>query len=426
MDRKKLLDSKHWCKFLEILFAICIMAGAMGDAKNLFSSLKVLSLGAIVLGVVVLLVTGDFRRLKKISRFFGVYGFILLGILVWSVFLWIMNLETISFIVRGAMKFGYQFFVLLIIASGVYMLGERAIYATFYGLAAANLLMVFMTVPEYGIAETLTAIMHFVTTMGDQQGFMRDMEIHDITFTFGFFIIYFIFFARRNKERVIDLIISIIFFIMGWKRIAVAALPVAIILCVAMGLMKTRTRVMIMNAICWCAVLFGFGYVLFVRYDVFNLVMQFFEVDTMGRNEVYDYIYQYYDISITFIGYGFEYTTVLLQDIIDNFPELKIGVLALHNNILTEYIELGFFGFWAWQMYTWTFQYRWMLNHQGEMVAMLFIACELYIYITYMTDNTLYYYWTSMVLRLMPMAYAVRIPEHTDQFYWPWIKIRKI
>lgn len=136
------LDSKRWCKVFEILFAVCIMLGALGDSNSLPSSLKVLSLLAIALGVIVLFVTGDFRRLKKIASFFGVYGFVLLGILVWSVFLWIMNMETISFITRGAMKFMYQFFVLLIISAGAYMLGERAIHGVFYGLAAANLIIV--------------------------------------------------------------------------------------------------------------------------------------------------------------------------------------------------------------------------------------------------------------------------------------------
>ncbi|MGN0149706.1 MAG: hypothetical protein ACI4C7_05595 [Clostridia bacterium] len=421
-ERKSILDSKYWQRALEFLFAVCIMLGALGDSKSLPLSLKVLSLLAIALGFIVLLVSGDFRRLKKVGSFFGVYGFVLLGILVWSVFLWIMNLETVSFIARGTLKFMYQFFVLMIISAGVYMLGERAIHGTFYGLVAANIIIILIAVPQFGIADSINSFIHFFVSFGEQQGLMRELEIHDITFTYGFFLIYFLFFAKRGKERIIDSIISVIFFIIGWKRIALGALPIAILIGFSMGFMKSRIRIMIMNAICWIAILFGFGYVLFIRYDIFNLVMSFFNIDTMGRNEVYDYIQQYYEISVTFIGYGFEYTTVLLQNIMNNFPELKIGVVALHNNILTVYIELGFLGFWAWLIYTWLFQYRWLINHHGEMVAMLFIMCELYIFITYTTDNTLYYYWTSMVLRLMPMAYAMHIPEHHDQFYWPWIK----
>lgn len=425
-EQNSVLDSKAWCKVFEVLFAICIMLGALGDSNSLSSSLKVLSLLAIGLGIIVLFVSGDFRRLKKIAGFFGIYGFVLLGILVWSVFLWIMNMETISFIARGAMKFIYQFFVLLIISAGAYMLGERAIHGVFYGLAAANLIIVIIAVSQYGISESINSLVLFVTSLGEQQGLMREIEIHDITFTYGFFIIYFLCFAKRDKERIIDIIISVLFFIIGWKRIALAALPLVLVGGFILGFLKSRSRIMIMNALCWLAILFAFGYVLFIRYDIFNTVMTLFDIDTMGRDSIYDYIQQYYEISVTFIGYGFEYTTVLLQDIMNNFPELKIGVLAIHNNILTEYIELGFMGFWAWIIYTWLFQYRWLINHQGEMVAFLFIICEAYIFITYTTDNTLYYYWTSMVLRLIPMAYALHMPEHTDQFHWPWVNVKKI
>jgi hypothetical protein len=425
-EQHSVLDSKRWCRVFEILFAMCIMLGALGDSKSLPSSMKILSLLAIVLGITVLLISGDFRRLKTVGSFFGVYGFVLLGILVWSVFIWIMNMESVSFILRGAAKFMYQFFVLLIIASGTYMLGERAIHATFYGLVGANLAIIAIAIPQYGIAESINSFVHFITSFGEQVGLMRELEIHDITFTYGFFIIYFLFFAKRGKEKIVDVVIAIVLFIIGWKRIALAALPVVLLLGFFIGFMRSRTRVMVMNAICWVAILFGFGYVLFIRYDVFGMIMDLFGINTMGRNEIYEYIQQYYEVSVTYIGYGFEYTTVLLQDIMTNYPELKIGVVALHNNILTEYIELGFMGFWAWLLYTWLFQYRWMINHQGEMVSLLFIMCEIYIFVTYTTDNTLYYYWTSMVLRLMPMAYALHQPEHTDQFYWPWIKVRKI
>lgn len=402
------------------------MFAGLADGRTMPASLKAVSLAVIGIGFLVILITGDFKRMGKVSGFFGIYGFILLGIIVWSVFLWIIHMESVSFILRGVIKFGYQFCVLLIISAGVYMLGERAIFAAFYGLAAANIIIALISIPIYGAAECINSIVHFFNSFGEQTGFMREIEIHDITFTYGFFLIYFIFFAKRNKERIFDIVIATVLFILGWKRIAAGALVFVIVVGFLLGLIKNKVRIMVMNAICIVAILLGFGYVLFIRYDLFNVVMELFDINTMGRDQIYDFIQPYYNISITFLGYGFEYTSVLLKNIVQNSPELKIGVLALHNNILTEYIELGFIGFWAWIFYTWLVQYRWLINHQGEMVSMLFIMCETYIFITYMTDNTLYYYWTSMVLRLMPMAYSLHKPEHTDQFHWPWIRVKKV
>lgn len=425
-EQRSILDSKGWRRALEIIFALFILIGALGDAKSLPSSLKVVSLGAIALGFVVLFVTGDMRGLKKVGSFFGIYGFILLAIIVWSVFLWIIHMETVSFIGRGTLKFAYQFLVLLIICSGVYMLGERSIYAVFYGLAGANIIIALITIPTYGVQGCIDSFVHFFTNGGEQIGYMRELEIHDITFTYGFFLIYFTLFAKKDKERIVDMVISIVLFVLGWKRIAMGALVLVVVCGFALGFVRNKARVITMNVICWAAMLLSFGYVLFIRYDLFNVIMEQLNINTMGRDQIYDFIQPYYDISIAFLGYGFEYTSVLLRNIVNNFPELKIGVLALHNNILTEYIELGFLGFWAWLFYTWLFQYRWLINHQGEMVSMLFIMCETYIFMTYLTDNTLYYYWTSMVLRLMPMAYSLHTPEHKDQFHWPWIKVKKI
>lgn len=426
-ERRSILDSKAGLIFLEILFILCIIFAALGDSKQIaLTSMKAISLISVAIGFVVLFISGDFRRLKKVAAFFGIYGFILLAIIVWSVFLWIMNMESIDFILRGVLKFMYQFFVLLIISSACYMFGERAINVIFYGLAAANLIIIIMEIPNYGIAGCIESISYFISSGGDQKDFMRAIEIHDLTFTFGFFLIYFVFFAKRNKERIVSIVLSVLLFILGWKRIAVAALLAVLIFGILFGIIKGKTRVILINMVCWGAVLFAFAYVVVVRYDIFTKVMELFEIDTMGRDAVYDYIQKYYNISIAFLGYGFEYTTVLLQEIAEHSPEIRLGVLALHNNILTVYIELGFFGFFAWLFYTWPFQYRWLINKQGEKTALLFIMCELYIFITYMTDNTLYYYWTSLVLRLLPMAYSLHNPEHTDQFYWPWIKVKKI
>ena len=218
---------------------------------------------------------------------------------------------------------------------------------------------------------------------------------------------------------------SIFFFMLGWKRIALLALPVALFFGLIMGRMKPNRRIGFMKFIGWCAVIISFGYVIVTKTGAFEYITNYFGIDTMGRNDVYKYIEKYYQISLGFMGYGFEYTTVILQKIMVDNPNAHIGVVALHNNILTINIELGFLGFWAWMIYTWVFQVNWMINHWGEKTGMLFFLCEMYIFITYTTDNTLYYFFTSLVLRLMPLAYAFHIPTTQDIKLWPWVKEKK-
>ena len=90
---------------------------------------------------------------------YSVVAIVLIGIIVWSIFLWIVNLETVDFIIRGATKFMYQFLVLMIIFSGVYMFGERSVYSTFYGLVSANTVMMIMNLRTYGISASISSVM---------------------------------------------------------------------------------------------------------------------------------------------------------------------------------------------------------------------------------------------------------------------------
>ena len=98
---------------------------------------------------------------------------------------------------------------------------------------------------------------------------------------------------------------SIFFFILGWKRIALLALPVALFFGLIMGRMKPNRRIGFMKFIGWCAVIISFGYVVVTKTGAFEYITNYFGIDTMGRNDVYKYIEKYYQISLGFMGYGF-------------------------------------------------------------------------------------------------------------------------
>ena len=119
---------------MEIAYILMLMSAAMGDLKVFSVSqtrmMKAISLFIVVMAAAYLFISGRLERVKTAASFVGVYGFVLIGIIVWSIFLWIINIESIDFILRGASKFMYQFLVLLIIFSGAYLFGERAIFHT--------------------------------------------------------------------------------------------------------------------------------------------------------------------------------------------------------------------------------------------------------------------------------------------------------
>lgn len=394
---------------LSIIYIFCIAVAALGDQKTLPVSIKLATVGIIAVGLVVLIVSGDFKNLKKIGMFMGMYVVMMAGILLWSQLLWIGNLQETGFILRGFTKMGYQFITFGTIASGAYLFGERAIHNTCWGLIIGNAAIAAIDCAICGVSNTISDIMTFVTTFGTQTGFMNWVEIHDITFAFGLFLIYFLFYAEHTKERIVLIILSIFFFILGWKRIAAIAVPIVGIVGFLLGrIRKSEHRLICLKIIGILVVVICFAYVVAVYYNLFDYLSKEYGINVMGRNDIYDYIRQYYSISPSYIGCGFEYTSVILQEIADSGVTGVSGILAVHNNILVEYIELGFWGFIVWLVYIWVFQLRHIISNCDEKTATLYVMCELYAFITYATDNTLFYFFTSMVLRLIPMAFAIR------------------
>ena len=82
-----------------------------------------------------------------------------------------------------------------------------------------------------------------------------------------------------------------------------------------------------------------------------------------------------------------------------------VAINAVHNDILKMYVEMGFWGFLLWIMVYYVFQTHWFITRCGEKVAVCFMAINVYMLVTYLTDNTMFYYWSSMVIRMIPMSF---------------------
>ena len=93
---------------MEIAYILMLMSAAMGDLKVFSVSqtrmMKAISLFIVVMAAAYLFISGRLERVKTAASFVGVYGFVLIGIIVWSIFLWIINIESIDFILRGTSK----------------------------------------------------------------------------------------------------------------------------------------------------------------------------------------------------------------------------------------------------------------------------------------------------------------------------------
>ncbi len=414
-------------KLLILFYILCLMVAGLGETMFFHDYTKVVTVGAVIAAILVLLVSGDLEKMDRIFGFWGLYIMLLVGILLWSACIWIVQLEDFFYMVRGISKLVFQGINIFVVVSAVYLFREKAIHYTFYGIALSNTLIVILNFLHFGWQNAYETFVVFIQTMGTATGFMKQLEIHDMTFTYGFFLLYFIFFDNSAKQkRILYILICCVFILIGLKRIELVGILLASLLGILLIKPAAKQQYKIMRGCSIACVFFCFVYIVSIRYGIFDQIMTYFHIDTMGRQNLYHFISQYYTMGPDFFGYGFGFISELLRDLKDANIEGISGLLAIHNDILVQYIELGFIGFGLWAWYVFSFQFQWIYKGFGVKTAKLFLLCMIYILTTYTTDNTIFYYWTSLVLRLIPMAYAFRnnVEEemaqemHTLSYHW--------
>lgn len=321
--------------------------------------------------------------------------------------IWVINLSEPSHLIRGYEKLTYQFIVMLAVVSAAYLFSYKSIDYTFLGLVLFNSISIIFALKKTGIADSLEDIHTFLVTFGDAQGFMKLLELHDVTFCFGMFALYYIFFDRKRRWGYAC--VSIFFFLIGLKRIGITAFVVAAFFCLITKLREKAALRNISLLIGFTIMILGFIYIIITYDNIFSQIMNNFGIDTMGRNDLYDFVKDYYYIGVTYKGQGFEFITLLFQNAKYGALNMsKIG--ALHNGFLTVYIEFGFLGFFIWEGF-WLVSHMSWITKFGQEVLRLYLILTIYLFITYLTDNTAFYFYTGIIYRLLPLALAIQFKQ---------------
>ena len=190
-----------------------------------------------------------------------------------------------------------------------------------------------------------------------------------------------------------------------------------IIVCIIvklLRLLKKPGKVIIAIGIILC--LFFWVYLYLSRSGILVAFLESLGVDMMGRDVLWSLPNDYYELSIFWKGLGFESVT----DLVNMF--FRQGLInrpyPLHNDILKNFIELGALVFILWEGINYVlYHVYWMKRHDMQ-TAMLYMAALLYMTVTYLTDNTSFYFWSSIGLRLLPMSYSYRIHKLRKQTQW--------
>ncbi len=406
-----------------IVAVVCTVLAGLGDWKvinNAYGGLpKAIVLGTILCAFACFLVTADFEKLKRAMRFFPI---LLIPIAVYvavSMYIWITDLSQAASISRAGQKILYQTITILYAVFMCYLLEEKAVHYLFFSMCAVNMAIVLLEIPKYGLQESLASVINCLVTFGEAEGFMRALEIHDITFLFGQFFIYYMMFAPKNSPaekrlRWAGVILSVFFILLGLKR---AVLPAVLLVCVYVKLIRlTRKPRRWILATGIALILFFYVYLYLTRSGILTSFLESLGIDMMGRDVLWSLPNDYYELSPLWKGLGFESVTELVNTWYE--AGLINRAYPLHNDILKIFIELGALGFTLWSLIHYLlYPAYWTKRHDTE-TGLLYMALLAYMTATYLTDNTAFYFWSCVGLRLIPVSYSYRIRESGGRPVW--------
>ena len=414
---------KHCPVFVAFLAVACTVLAGLGDWKvlnNAYGGLpKIVALGTIVCAFLNFLVAADFAKLRKAMGYFPVFLFLMAVYFLISMYIWITDFSKASSISRAGQKVLFQTITIIYCVFMCYLFEYRAVNYLFFSMCATNTAIMLLEMPKYGIQQSISSVVTCLVTFGEAEGFMRALEIHDITFLFGQFFIYYMMFAPRDSKperrmRRFGVFFSIFFMLVGLKR---SILPAVFLVCAyvkVVRLTKNSRKLILATGI--SLFLFFYLYLYLTRSGLLVAFLESLGVDMMGRDVLWSLPNDYYELSPLWKGLGFEGATDLVN------MWYRAGLInrpyPLHNDILKIFIELGAMGFTLWAGINYIMYPAYWMTHYGMETGLLYMAVLCYMTVTYLTDNTAFYFWSCIGLRLIPMSYSYRIRKAREQIKW--------
>lgn len=350
------------------------------------------------------LIRPDFNMAKFCVRLFMLFSVPYLVFWLWSAGIWISEFQSFTYIMRGSLNVFYMFTNLLLVSSAVYLFNKKAIFYTAVSMAMTNTLIFLQVGARFGFPRLIAEYLRLLVTFADDTGgAVKQMEIHGLVFGWGVFIVYYLMNKSKNEKKDwIMLCISAFYFTIALKRISVPAVLGAAMLYHIMIKCKPHHLRMISNMMAVVIGVGAFSYLAIIKSGLFFEIAEKYEINLMYRDVLYNYYRNYYELSPTFLGNGIRFIYAH-----GNFdPTYTLGTDAVHNVYLEFYVEVGFWCWWFWIFYELAFRVHRIAERYSIGPAVATICLNIYVFFTYLTDNTSFYYCINILYRMVIMVFC--------------------
>lgn len=333
-----------------------------------------------------------------------VYSLPLLVTTLVSMFIWFVGRVDVRVIARGlssSFVFMNMFSAALGAAAMLYVFGGDGIWYNLIAIVIANIFMIITVIAEHGLENYLSELQTLVTTFAGVTGsIIMQAEIHELAFCLGAYLVYMLYKPRKSARYFILLALSIFCFISAFKRIAVIAIGVALIVGYLVKFIARRnkkaavTLVLILTVI---LILLLISYVAIIDMGVFELIEKA-GIDTKGRAKIYSSVSDFCNFSPDFLGNGIGFLTYKLN------TTMKIGVDSIHNDFLQHFIDLGFWGYILWLVSITLVRVLYFGRKDDVENLIITFMLTLYLMIVSATDNTMNYPLVMGVIAILMMG----------------------
>lgn len=326
-------------------------------------------------------------RVKKERKFFiGLFITPRIIMVLYSCAIWLISSTAFPYISRGISNTLFQ--CVAYICGVCIACGEKddileislASAITVFGLAYLNGFI------QNGIS-FIYALNPF-STLADN--FRQFTELHEVAYILGLCILMNLIIGKYTslKKKNILFWVSVIVFIIAWKRIGIFAVAITYLYFVVFSRSKKGNKSFFVKMTGIIGTIICLAYVSLIVSGKFVTLLQSLGIDMMGRDIIYAYFRKFTTFAPTFMGKGvgfvgrqFDYTT--RADLYH-----MVSIRALHNDFFKMYIEIGYIGFIVW-VFWWMIKMPQIIQKRygvkKTFICLLFI---LYAFILYTTDNT--------------------------------------
>lgn len=286
---------------------------------------------------------------------------------------------------------------------GIWMLlGKEAIKCCVTSALADGIIVFVCAIFRIGISGIITSI-ESIFLLAENNFF----EVHELTFSIGLLLIYLFFFSDDKKLNKRYLFGLVILFVLGDKRIAWGGIIAAGLLSLLVkkkGLSKRMLATIGLTGVFIC-----FLYIFMIYSDFFFTLLSNYSINPMGRDLIFGYFTRRTHFGIDQLGWGI----AGVSKVIENWDASEVmymqSVQGLHNDILKTYINFGAILSFVWFLYNLVYLPRKSYDYFGKKTATILMSFMLYLFVTYMTDNTETYFVCQIFLLLIPLAeYSIR------------------